>query len=164
MQCIEAPVIESVLEFASDLDAEQASEEMMKFATAQPDVLGFTNAFSEELREEAQEVLIFLTFVIYRVFETAAADPIPTISPEAIVAKYEDNQSLIVGLDEKDDTSFEELASLETANQPHLFGYITEALLEEDDPNDDIELDDEEFGEIFMLLKTIIDVIDAETN
>jgi len=164
MQCIESPVIESVLQMASDLESEQAAEEMMKFATAQPEILGFTNAFSEELREEAQEVLIFLIFVIYRVFEAAATEPIPKISSDAIVAKYEDNQALIVGLDEDDDKSFEELASLETANQPHLFGYITEALLDEDEPSDDIELNDEEFGELFMIVKTIIDVVDAATN
>ena len=164
MQCIEDSVIETVLEMAADLAAEEASEQMMAFAVAQPEILGFINAFSEELREEAQEVLIFLTFVVYRVFETAASEPIPKVSSEAIVAKYEANQSLIVGLDEKDDKSFEELAALETSNQPNLFGYITEALLDEDNPEDDIELDDEEFGEIFMLLKTVIDVVDAETN
>ncbi len=164
MQCIEESLIESVLQMASDLDAERASEEMMDFATAQPEILGFANAFSEDLREEAQEVLIFLLFVVYRVFEKAATRAIPKITPEAIMAKHEANQSLIVGLDDKDDKSFEELAALETSNQPHLFGYITEALLDEDSPDDEIVLDDEEFGEIFMLLKTIVDVVDAETN
>ena len=87
-------------------------------------------------------------------------------TPEEIVAKFEDNQSLIVGLDEKDDASFEELAALETANQPHLYAYITEALLDDEEGSDDdnVDLTDEEFGEIFMMLKTVIDVVDAATN
>lgn len=165
MHCIDEGTVESVWQNVAGLDIEQASEEMMKFATAQPGLLGFTTAFSEELRVEAQEIATYLLFVVYRMFETAAKTPIPQIEDDAIVAKYEANQSLMLGLESKEESVFAEMAELETAHQPHVFGYITEALLEEDeDEDDDVKLTDEEFGEIFMLLKTVIDVVDATTN
>jgi hypothetical protein len=168
MQCIDEGTVESVWQTVSGLDIEQASDEMMKFAQSQPDLLGFATAFSEELRVEAQEIVTYLLFVVYRMFEAAAEKPIPQIDMDDIVAKYEDNQSLMLGLESKDEKVFAEMADLETAHQPHIFGYITEALLEEenddDDDDEEVQLTDEEFGEIFMLLKTVIDVVDATTN
>ncbi|MCA9214885.1 MAG: hypothetical protein KDB27_17560 [Planctomycetales bacterium] len=163
MQCVEQDIVEAALTTTAKLDPDCAAEAMMAFANSQPDIFAFEMAFTEELRDEVREIMIYLLFVVYRAFEMTATEPIPKIDSDDIVATYEENQEFVVGLDEHDESSFEQLAQSETANQPNLFVYITEALVDENS-EDDIELDDQEFGEIFMILKTVIDVVDAATN
>ena len=50
-------------------------------------------------------------------------------------------------------------------NQPHVFQYVSETLLEEsDDPDEQMDISEDEKGEVFMLMKCVIDAVDSVTN
>jgi hypothetical protein len=54
------------------------------------------------------------------------------------------------------------VASVQTSRQPHMVNYLVDALMEEDEGEDAAQLTEEQKGFIYLLLKTVIDVLDQE--
>ncbi len=46
--------------------------------------------------------------------------------------------------------------------QPHVAKYVVDALMEEEEGEDAVELTDEQKGFVYLLLKTVIDVLDQK--
>ena len=169
MECISERTVEQTWQTVSDLAPDVAATAMMAFASQQPHLLGFVTAFLEDLQDDAREMGTYLLFVVYKMFENSTTEEIPRVHPEAIKDQYEANQELMLEMEtEADDGQvFEDLAFLETLKHPWVFRYVSEALLEPDDdlPEDErISLSEEEIGEVIILLKTVIDVLDKATN
>jgi hypothetical protein len=51
------------------------------------------------------------------------------------------------------------IAGLQTSRQPYLVSYVVDTLMEEDE-GEDLELTEEQKGFLYLLLKTVIDVLD----
>ena len=169
MECISERTVEQTWQAVADLAPDAAATEMMSFASQQPHLLGFVTAFLEELQDDAREMGTYLLFVVYKMFENSTAEEIPMVQPDAIKDQYEVNQELLLDMetDADDEQALEDLAYLESSKHPWVFRYVTEALLEPDDDlpeNERISLSEEEFGEVIILLKTVIDVLDKATN
>ena len=169
MECISEKSVEQTWQTVADLAPDAAATEMMSFASQQPHLLGFVTAFLEELQDDAREMGTYLLFVVYKMFENSTTDKITTVQPDAIKDQYEANQELLLDMetDGDDQQTLEDWADLESSTQPWVFRYVTEALLEPDDdlPEEErISLSEEEFGEVLILLKTVIDVVDQATD
>ncbi len=169
MKCISERTVEQTWQTVADLAPDAAATEMMSFASQQPHLLGFVTAFLEELQDDAREMGTYLLFVVYKMFENSTAEEIPMVQPDAIKDQYEANQELLLDMetDADDELALEDLAYLESSKHPWVFRYVTEALLESDDdlPEEErFSLSEGEFGEVMMLLKTAIDVLDKATN
>jgi len=54
------------------------------------------------------------------------------------------------------------IASLQTSKQPHVVNYVVDALMEEDEGEDALVLTEEQKGFLYLLLKTVIDVLDQQ--
>jgi hypothetical protein len=57
------------------------------------------------------------------------------------------------------------VASVQTSRQPYVVNYVVDALMEEEEEEegeDAIELTDEQKGFVYLLLKTVIDVLDQK--
>ena len=163
MKCVEESIVDEVWDRVAKMDEDAGIASMTEFTQQQPNLVGFVAAFSEELRDEARELGIYLLFVVYRMFEESTDATIPELAAEDLVARYEAMQELALGLDSKPENFFEELAKLEVANQPWIYQCVVESLIEESD-DATIKLSDQELGELFLLLKTAIDSIDSVTN
>ncbi len=169
MECISEQTVEQTWQTVADLTPDAAATEMMSMASRQPHLLGFVTAFLEELRDDAREMGTYLLFVVYKIFENSTTEEITKVQPDAIKDQYEVNQELLLDMetDADEEPTLEDFACLESTKQPWVFRYVTEALLEPDDdlPEEErISLSDEEFGEVVILLKTVIDVLDAATS
>ena len=50
--------------------------------------------------------------------------------------------------------------ALQTSRQPHVVNYLVDGLMEEDEGEDAVALTEEQKGFLYLLLKTVIDVLD----
>jgi hypothetical protein len=167
MECISENTVEETWQLIAEMEPEKAAESMFEFAEAQPNLLGFVMAFAEELDADAKELSTYLLYVVYQMFARSSKSPIPMISEEQVTSQYDATEALLSSLHEAGEKPSEDLAYLESANQPWVYRYVAEALLESDetdDPEEQLDLTEEDFGEVFMMLKTVIDAVDAATN
>jgi hypothetical protein len=113
------------------------------------------------MSQEVRELAIYLFFVVYRMFQ-AAHGKIKKISSEEIIECYKQNKGLIERLDGADERFLDRIASLQTSRQPHVVNYVVDALMEEDEGKDAVQLTDEQKGFLFLLLKSVVDVLDQK--
>jgi hypothetical protein len=100
--------------------------------------------------------------VVYRMFQEAHWR-IKKISSEEIIECYKHNEGLMERLEGAHDKFLDRIASLQTSKQPHVVNYVVDALMEEDDEGEDaVALTEEQKGFLYLLLKTVIDVLDQK--
>jgi hypothetical protein len=114
---------------------------------------------AEEMGQEVRELAIYMFFVVYRMFQKAYAK-IRKISSEEIIECYGHNESLMERLEGAHEKFVDRIASLQTSKQPYVVKYVADALMEEDKGEDVVILTEEQKGFLFLLLKTVIDVLD----
>jgi hypothetical protein len=56
--------------------------------------------------------------------------------------------------------TIKEYLDFQASRQPYVVKYVVDALMEEDEGEDAVALTDEQKGFLFLLLKTVIDVLD----
>lgn len=164
MQCITESQVDETWQTVAQMDPELVMDTMMDFSQAQPNLLGFVMAFAEDLEEEdAQELSTYMLYVIYQMFVNSSEKPIPMITEEQIKHQYEVTCDLIDSLHEEDPNDDD--VEMEIQNQPHVYKYVSETLFEDpDSPDDELSISDESAGELFLLMKCVIDAVDAATN
>jgi hypothetical protein len=55
------------------------------------------------------------------------------------------------------------IASVQTSRQPYVVNYVVDALTEEDDKGENaVSLTEEQKGFLYLLLKTVIDILDQK--
>ena len=136
-----------------------AMNAMNSLSKKQPDLLAFILEFTQELHPDAQELAVYLFLVIYRIFEKHSSKPIKKVSAKKITNTYEEYHSLLEGLENAHEKFLERRAEAEFEKQPHITSYVLEALMEEN-PDDPIDLTDDDIGYIYIILKTVIDILD----
>lgn len=134
-----------------------ALREMKRISRRQHDLLVFVTTMCEQLSENAQEVAIYTFVVLYRMFERSHGKPLPKAKPRQVTAAFEALDRDLGRLIGADDRFVERHARLTTEAEPFVMQYVSEVLMEPDDP--DAKLSDEEVGEVFMYLKTVVDVL-----
>ena len=140
------------------------SERMMKLAEDQPELLAFMNECSEGLHRGAREFGLCMFFVVYQVFEKGYGKPVARLTPEELVACFEKNGDLLEGLELAPDAFYESVAKAQVPAQPHLLRYVVDTLLQPGGEENPGRLADHETGFLFLLLKTVIDVLHRKTN
>jgi hypothetical protein len=85
---------------------------------------------------------------------------IKKISSEEIIECYEHNEGLMERLEGADEKFLDRVASVQTSREPYVMKYVADALMEDDEVEDAVALTEEQKGFLFLLLKTVIDVLD----
>jgi hypothetical protein len=99
--------------------------------------------------------------VVYRMFQKAHGK-IKKISSEEIIECYEHNEGLMERLEGAHEKFLDRIASIQTSRQPYVVNYVVDALMEEDEREEAVALTEEQKGFLFLLLKTVIDVLDQK--
>lgn len=162
MEQIPEALVEKTWQEVADFTAARADREMQKLGKEQPDLLAFILEVTKDLDRDAKELGIYLFFNVVRMFHKASRTKIPAVSPETILECFEKNSALLESLDEATEESFKRVAAAELSPQPHVMGYVVKAMFEEveDDP---LEIEDEDIGYLYMVLKTVVDVLNQES-
>ena len=136
---------------------EEIAVEFDRFFRAQPALCEFVVEVTHESGQHIQELSLFLSYMIFKAVETSELQtPATVITPEAIEAAYRETESWMNRISLIESTEMEESVAqnLQQEAEPHLLEYI---IAELNEPTDDgSRLNDEEKGEVFFVLKTVI--------
>ncbi len=136
-------------------------KEMMKAGKNQPDLLAFMMEFTQDVDARARELAIYMFFVVHRMFQKSSAKKLRKISAEEIIECYESNEKLIERLEGTHEKFFERVARVEVSRQPYVMKYVVETLIEAPEEEEDpVELTEDDVGYLFLLLKTVVDLLD----
>ncbi|MEW6602409.1 MAG: hypothetical protein AB1499_15660 [Nitrospirota bacterium] len=149
--------------FAAYTDS-QAYEEAQAVGKDQPEVLAFIMEMTEDLDQGIRELAVYMFFVIHRMFQNGYGKKIGKVSSEEIIKCYEENESLLESLGNVHEKFFERIARVQMSSQPYVIRYIVETLFEADQEEDPIHLEEEDMGYLFLLMKTVVDVLNKKTE
>ena len=159
MKTIPEEIVEKTWQEVAGLSPDKAKREMTKIGNIQPELLAFVMESSKEMGQEVRELAIYMFLVVYRIFQKAHGK-IKKVSSEEIIKCYEHNESLMERLEGADEKFLDRIASVQTSRQPHVVNYVADALMEEGE--DAAALTEEQKGFLFLMLKTVIDVLDQK--
>jgi len=152
-------LVQATWEEVAAFQGMRARKEMARLAKRQPDLLTFVAVETEDLSEEAHQLAVYLFFVVTRTFEKCGA--LARISTAVILEQFQYNISELERLEAAHDLFVERAAAGQASRQPHVMRYVVEALMEAGDEPDPVELTEEEIGTLFLILMTVVDVLDA---
>ena len=162
MEPIPEAIVEKTWQEVGGFSPDRAKKEMMKIGNSQPELLAFVTESSQEMGQEVRELAIYMFLVVYRMFQEAHGK-INKISSEEIIECYEHNEGLMERLEGAHEKFLDRVASAQTSKQPYVVKYVADALMEKDDEGEDaVSLTEEQKGLLYLLLKTVIDVLDQK--
>jgi hypothetical protein len=161
---IDDPMVERVARTLSttraegDSDSARSAERLLR---EQPEVLAFVLAGTAKLGLEARSVGVFLGDVIFETFRRAGRTAQP-LSTTQFVAALKQNREMACRVGQAHDKIAERyLRNSKTLRQPALIRYVTGVLLESE-PTCPHTVPRDELGPLFIMLKSIIDVLDGD--
>ena len=163
MEPISEELVEETWQEVSDFAPQRGAKEVRKLSEQQPDLLAFILEFSDEFDQEVKELALYLFVVVHRMFQKAYGKPILRLDAEAIMECFEKNQEFILSLENAHDRFYDRIARVQISAQPFVMKYIADALFEPDE-DDPIDLNDDNIGMMFLLLKTVVDLLNEATE
>ena len=162
MEPIPERIVEKTWQEVAGFSPDKAKKEMLKIGNSQPELLAFVMESAKEMSREARELAIYMFLVVYRMFQ-GSHEKIKKISSKEIIECYEHNEGLMERLKGAHEKFLDRIASVQTSRQPHVVNYVVDALMEGDDESGDaVVLTEEQKGFLYLLLKTVIDVLDQK--
>ncbi len=159
MKIIEKTVVASTWKEVAALNENTAKQRMVKLGARQTDLLSFVTTAVEELKQDVLELGVYIFYVVYRMFEKSCKTKLKRISSNKIAAAYEKNETLLLTLDGSHNDLYAQIANIEITKQPHVIRYVLDTLFETDEDPEPITLSDVEIGTLFLILKTVVDVL-----
>jgi hypothetical protein len=147
-----------------DYDDETMMGEFDRFFKAQPAICDFVVELTNESSQQIQEITLFLAYMIFKAIEAGRASgtaALDAVTPAAIEAAYRNSEVWIDRVSQAEGTNLDAtiVSSLEQDTEPFLLQYVISELNES--LEDGAELNDEEKGEVFFVLKTVISSLSA---
>lgn len=160
MEAISEAMVEETWMEMVRLPSEEAQNQVQGVWKRQPELMQFLMELTEELDEGASGLAFYLFFVIVRMFEKAYGEAVQKVMAEEILESFEANQVLLEKLARVNESFLEKLSEPALWDQPYVLRYMVEALMEASENQEDpIELSEQEFGYLFLILKTVIDAL-----
>jgi hypothetical protein len=153
---ISGATIEKACSDVGHYSDEKMVKEFDRFFQAQPAVCEFILELTHESGQKIQELSLFLSYMIFKTVETSKTDTAVAITPDDVEAAYRDTETWMTRVSEAAGAELQDsiVRSLQKDTEPHLLQYVISELNEP--LENGVELNDEEKGEIFFVLKTVI--------
>ena len=142
----------------------RARKESIKVNKNQPNLLAFMMEFTQDLDQEVQELAIYMFYVVCRMFQKSSKKSLKRISPEEIINCYEKTERFIESLEGAHERFFERIAGVQLSEQPYVMKYVVETLMEAPEEEDPVILTEDDVGYLFLLFKTVVDLLDKATR
>ena len=163
MEPIPEELVEETWQEIDDFSLDRAHKEMTRTSKNQPDLMAFIMELTQELDQEIRELTTYMTFVVYRMFQQGSRKKIKKISAEEIIDCYEANEDFMESLEGVHEKFLDRIARVQLSGQPYVMRYVVETLMEAPEEEDPVALSDEDIVFLFLLLKTVVDVLDKTT-
>ena len=143
-------------------EGEMASE-FERFFKAQPELCEFLVELTGESDQKIQELSLFLSYMVFKTVERSRTVELPVATHTMIEDAFRESESWIEKLNKVESTAVQSsiLSTFEADNEPFLLQYVITEINQTLD--DGTELRDEQKGEIFFVLKTVISTLIKET-
>ena len=119
------------------------------FFREQPSICDFITELTSESSMPIQELSLFLSYMVFKTVKMGQPDSFAQITPERIESAYRESETWIDRINQEGDR-----AQIPADPEPYLIQYVISEL------NQPLEngklLEDEEKGEVFFVLKTVI--------
>jgi hypothetical protein len=157
-------LVEETWQEVARLSLDRAHNEMTRLSKSQSDLVGFIVEFMKDLHQEVKELAIYMTFVLYKIFQKGNPKKIEKIPAKDIIACYKANENLVESLKGAHEKFLERIARVQLSGQPYVMRYVVEALMEAPEEKDPVKMSEDDIGYLFLLLKTVVDVLDKRTS
>ena len=158
MTTISEDIVDSTWREVASFESREAWRAMEKVTKRQPALLAYVMAETRDCRSDAQELAVYLFFVILRMFDRLPGHRLKRVSIQQVERRAAENEAALERLGSARERFFERAAQVQAESQPHVLRYLTEAILEGEDP--ELELTEDESGLLFLVLKTVVDLLD----
>ena len=130
---------------------DQMMKEFDRFFQRQPGICDFVSELTSESATEIQELSLFLSYMVFKAAETADPRGLSEVPADRIESAFHDSESWITRIEQAQDQGI----GLEPDDtEPFLMQYVISEL---NQPLEDGRLlEDEQKGEVFFVLKTVI--------
>ena len=154
--------VEKACSEVSEFTDEQMANEFDRFFRAQPAICDFIVELTDESGQKIQELSLFLSYMMFKTVEAAQSGSTPVVKPDDIETAYRETESWMARISQAEGAELQSqiAASLQRDTEPYLLQYVISELNEP--MEDGVELDDEEKGEVFFVLKTVISSLRSE--
>lgn len=159
IEIISEDLVEETWREVAGFSPSRGRKEMDRVGERQPDLLTFMVAFTEDLDQDVKELALYMFFVVYRIFEKGSKKKIKKISSKEVMKAYESNEKLLERLEGAHEKFIERIAGTQVAAQPFVMNYVVDTLMEMPEETDPIELTEEDSGYLYLLFKTVIDLL-----
>jgi hypothetical protein len=157
---ITAEVVERVWEEVNRLSPDRGRKEIDRVAQSQPYLLPFVLAMLHDCRPPAQELGVYLSYLVLRIFEHGKGTRLPRIPGAELERRLESKEEAIGRLETASPDVLQAAASATVSGQPEILKLVLEALEEPPEEPQGAALTEEEKAAIFLALTTVIDVLD----
>jgi hypothetical protein len=164
MNPISQELVDETWQAFAGLSPARARKETIKVNKNQPNLLAFMMEFTQDLDREVQELAIYMFYVVCRMFQKSSKKSLKRISPEEIINCYEKTERFIESLEGAHERFFERIAKVQLSEQPYVMKYVVEALMEAPEEEDPVILTEDDVGYLFLLFKTVVDLLDKTTS
>ncbi len=160
METISEELVEETWQEFASFSPVRAQKETIKVNKSQPNLLAFMMEFTQDLDQGVKELAIYMFYVVCRMFQKSSKKSLKRISPEEIINCYEKTERFIESLEGTDEKFLGRIAEVQLSGQPYVMKYVVETLMEAPEEEDPIALTEEDTGYLFLLFKTVVDLLD----
>ena len=158
MPVIPEDIVENTWREVASFASRDAWRAMEKVTQRQPALLAYVMAETRDCGSDAQELAVYLFFVVLRMFDQLPGHRVKRVSIQQVERRAAENEAALERLADAHERFLERTAQVQAESQSHVLRYLTEAILEGEDP--EVELTEEESGLLFLVLKTVVDLLD----
>jgi hypothetical protein len=151
--------VEQACSEVSAYDEEQMASEFERFFKEQPNLCDFVVEVTTDSEQRIKELSLFLSYMVFKTVETARREALPSVTAEGIEAAFHESEGWIERLNRAStgETQSSLMASFAKDSEPYLLQYV---ISEINEPLDDgTPLADEQKGEVFFVLRTVISTL-----
>ncbi len=153
---ISSDTVEKACSQVGQYTDEEMVNEFERFFQAQPAVCDFVVELTHESGQRIQELSLFLSYMVFKTIETSDTGSMKSVRAEAVETAYQETESWMTRVSQAEGAELQDAIarSLQRDTEPYLLKYVISELNEP--MEDGVELNDEEKGEVFFVLKTVI--------
>ena len=150
---IQKQTIEKIRQDVASCSDEALEREFDQFFSKQSEVCDFVMDVTSSSSQKVRELSLYLSYVTYKTLSGDLNLDEP-IASEIIVRAGRESQEWIQKVGEMDAEQFSAASASEVGSEPYLLGFVVTEV--QDAIEDGLDLNEEEKGTVFFVLKTVI--------
>ncbi len=161
MELISKVAVKKITRSLASQSTREMSLEAERFNREQPLLASFLSAFTSELPREAQDLTLYLAYLVWRIFEEGGKR-VHRVSATVILHEIQENWRFVerfVQLSRSEIGGY--LSELDFLAQPHILDYVASSILEEGRQS---KIAEHHLGYMIFVLKTVLDSLDAAAS